>query len=156
MPFLQPSEFQDVIDLIKAVAMARNIETTSRPRCRPGCGHNAATVIDSMHTHVPENTLSDEQINDLLTRARRQGVLTVVCSETTEFDSVDCNFVTTELLYGVNHEMARVNRANQQYATYYNGVETPDHSYDSGNGISAVLSGVGGNNTYSQLSTSNL
>jgi hypothetical protein len=122
MSRLRPSDYSNVIDLIQAVfrtpsipGVVRNID-----------GYLCTDIILSLNTYFPANTMTNEQVCDLLARGARSGVFRRGCSGDSTTTDVSCIESPVTPLYSVNSAMARVNPANKVYIDALNPVTETD------------------------------
>ena len=117
MSKLNSSDHENVLDLIEAVYATPNVPGVARSPC----GYSVTQIIASLRLKFPSNTMTDEQVADMLTRGVRSGVFNRACSTAIPSDVFVCaNQCDGELLYRVNQNMVRLNPANAAYANVFN------------------------------------
>jgi hypothetical protein len=117
MSKLNSSDHENVLDLIEAVYATPNVPGVSRSPC----GYSVTQIIASLRLNFPNNTMTDGQVADTLTRGVRSGVFSRACSTAIPSDVYVCaNQCDGEILYRVNQNMVRLNPSNVAYANAFN------------------------------------
>jgi hypothetical protein len=144
MSKLQSSDYNNVLDLIEAVYATPNVPGVSRLRGALLCGYTTTNIIASLRLVHPENTMTDEQVNDLLVRGSRSGVFSIFCTNAVDTQISECDDAGVgQPLYHVSHNMVRRNPANAVYASAFNPPATkPDLSIGCG-GVNAPINASG-------------
>jgi hypothetical protein len=121
MSKLVASDYDNVLDLIDAVGMTGSVPGVTKLKCAVACGYNVTDIIASVRLNFPDNTMTDDQIANLLSRATKNGVFNVVCSTAVSSDLSECDLTGVgQPLYRVNQSMVKVNGANKVYADAFN------------------------------------
>jgi hypothetical protein len=115
MSKLLSTDYNNVLDLIEAIYATPRLANIPFS----GCGYPLETVISSLRTQFPDNTMTDDQVADTLLRGVRSGVFKRSCSTATteSYCNTSC---AGELIYTVNSNMVRANPANKVFAAVFN------------------------------------
>jgi hypothetical protein len=117
MSKLNPSDHENVLDLIEAVYATPNVPGVSRSPC----GYSLTNIIASLRLKFPNNTMTNEQVADILTRGVRSGVFSRSCSTAIPSSVFVCaSQCDGEFLYRVNQNMVQLNPFNATYAKVFN------------------------------------
>lgn len=141
MSKLNSSDYDNVLDLIEAVYGTPNVSGVTRS----SCGYSVTNIIASLRLRFPNNTMTDEQVADMLTRGVRSGVFSRACSTAVASDVYVCaNECGGEVLYRVNQHMVQLNPANAVYAKAFNPPATKANLFGGCGGVNEPINATNG------------
>jgi hypothetical protein len=142
MSRLTPADVNNVIDLIQAVFATPNVTGYSRSSGVYSYAFSIENITLSYQLLFPSGSLNMTSIADLLLRGSRSGVFKVLCASATNssVSRCDSSVTSSEALYNVNMQMARVNPANKVYTSAFNAPAPPVQVGVYNNSIDAQIS----------------
>ena len=112
MSRLRTSDFTNVVELIQALFLTPAVSGVTKSTY----GYSCADIILSLRANFPANTMTDNEVCDLLARGAKSGVFLRSCVSAALDGTIACGITQPlDYIFRVNPNMARLNSSNLVY-----------------------------------------
>lgn len=112
MSRLRTSDFTNVVELIQALFLTPAVDGVTKSTY----GYSCEDITLSLRANFPANTMTDNEVCDLLARGAKSGVFLRSCASAALDGTIACGITQPlDYIFRVNPNMGRLNPSNVVY-----------------------------------------